>query len=90
MRSLPSRRWRGATSCSAFGLRNCWAKAGAAAEAYASALVAAQVGVSDEDALFATLRTALTQGGVEMSDNRIRRKITETMVEARAEIMAGK
>jgi hypothetical protein len=62
---------------------------GAEAEAYASALVASNVGVSDE-ALFATLRTALTQGGVEMSDNRVRRKMEETLAEARAAIAAGR
>ena len=62
---------------------------GAEAEAYASALVASNVGVSDE-ALFATLRTALTQGGVEMSDNRIRRKMEEALAEARAAIAAGR
>ena len=61
----------------------------AEAEANASALVASNVGVSDE-ALFATLRTALTQGGVEMSDNRVRRKMEETLAEARAAIAAGR
>jgi hypothetical protein len=64
-------------------------RAGAEAESYAGAMVAAQVGASDE-ALFETIKSALAQAGVEMSDNRIRRKIAETTAEARAAIVAGK
>jgi hypothetical protein len=64
-------------------------RTGAEADAYAGALVASNVGGSD-DTLFAGLRTALSQGGVEMSDNRIRRKMEETLGEARAAIMAGR
>jgi hypothetical protein len=64
-------------------------RAGGEADSYANSLVAAQVGASDE-ALFDTIKTALTQAKVEMSDNRVRRKMTETMAEARAAIIAGK
>jgi hypothetical protein len=64
-------------------------RAGAQADSYASSLVAAQVGASEE-ALFDTIKTALAQAKVEMSDNRIRRKMTETMAEARIAIVAGK
>jgi hypothetical protein len=64
-------------------------RAGAQADSYASSLVTAQVGASDE-ALFDTIKTALAQAKVEMSDNRIRRKMTETMAEARIAIVAGK
>jgi hypothetical protein len=64
-------------------------RAGAEADSYANAMVAAQVGVSDE-ALFNTIKKALMQAKVEMSDNRIHRKMTETLVEARAAIVAGK
>jgi hypothetical protein len=64
-------------------------RAGAEADSYANAIVAAQVGASDE-ALFETIKKALAQAKVEMSDNRIQRKMTETMVEARAAIVAGK
>jgi hypothetical protein len=64
-------------------------RAGAQADSYASAMVAAQVGASEE-ALFDTIKTALAQAKVEMSDNRIRRKMTETMAEARTAIVAGK
>ena len=64
-------------------------RAGAEADSYANAMVAAQVGVSDE-ALFDTIKKALMQAKVEMSDNRIRRKMAEAMDQARAEIMAGR
>jgi hypothetical protein len=64
-------------------------RAGAEADSYASAMVAAQVGASDE-ALFDTIRRALGQAKVEMSDNRIRRKMAETTAEARAAIVAGR
>jgi len=63
---------------------------GADADSYAGALVAAQVGISDADALFNTIKTELAQAGVEMSDNRIRRKMAEAEAQAKAEIMAGK
>lgn len=66
-------------------------RAGAEADAYAAGLVASQVGAADpEEALFNAVEAALSKGAVEMSENRVRRKLTETMVEARAEIMAGK
>jgi hypothetical protein len=61
----------------------------AGAEAYASAFVADNVGVADE-ALFAKIKAALVQADVEMSDNRIRRKMDESLSEARAAIMAGR
>jgi hypothetical protein len=64
-------------------------RSGADADSYAGALVAAQVGASD-DALFGKIQADLAQAGVEMSDNRIRRKMTEAMTQAKAEIMAGK
>ena len=64
-------------------------RSGADADSDAIAFVANNVGVSDE-ALFQIVRTALTQAGVEMSDNRIRRKMEEALAQARAEIVAGK
>ena len=63
---------------------------GAEADAYAAALVAGQVGVADPDGLFEIIQTSLSQAKVEMSDNRIRRKMAETMDQAKAEIMAGR
>jgi hypothetical protein len=65
-------------------------RSGADADSYAGALVAAQVGISDADALFNKIQTELAQAGVEMSDNRIRRKMTEATARAKAEIMGGK
>jgi hypothetical protein len=63
-------------------------RSGGEADAYAATFVGAQVGASD-DALFKTVQTDLAQAGVEMSDNRIRRKMGETLSEARAAIQAG-
>jgi hypothetical protein len=65
-------------------------QSGADAESYANALVASQVGAADADGLFKTLQTTLAEAGVEMSDNRIRRKIAETADQARAEIISGR
>jgi hypothetical protein len=65
-------------------------RTGAEADADAAALVAGQVGVSDPDALFKTIQTSLSEAKIEMSDNRIRRKMAEAMAQARAEIMAGR
>jgi hypothetical protein len=59
------------------------------AEAFASAFVTDNVGISD-DALFETIRKALIEANVEMSDNRIRRKMTEALAEARAALAAGR
>jgi hypothetical protein len=65
-------------------------RSGADADSDAAALVAAQVGNADADSLFKTIRARLAEASVEMSDNRIRRKISETMAQARIEIMAGR
>jgi hypothetical protein len=62
----------------------------AGAKSYADALVAGQVGNADPDGLFKTLQGRLADAGVEMSDNRIRRRINEATEQARAEIMAGR
>ncbi|MGO8798269.1 MAG: DUF1476 domain-containing protein [Roseiarcus sp.] len=63
---------------------------GADADAWAADLVAGQVGAADPDALFAAVKAQLAKGAVEISDNRIRRRIAEAMTQASAEIMAGK
>ncbi|WP_158816165.1 ATPase inhibitor subunit zeta [Methylocapsa sp. S129] len=63
---------------------------GAEADSYAAALVAGQVGVADPDGLFKIIQTSLAQARVELSGNRIRRKMAETMDQAKAEIMAGR
>jgi hypothetical protein len=64
-------------------------KSPAEAEAYAKTLVAAQVESADDGALFESLRAELTTAGVEMSDHRIRRKMAETLAQARKDIAAG-
>jgi hypothetical protein len=65
-------------------------KQGADAEAYSKALVASQVARADEQVLFETLRADLSGAGVEISDHRIRRKMEETLTQARADIAAGR
>jgi hypothetical protein len=65
-------------------------RGGAEAESYANALVAARVGASDDESLFKTIAAALAEANVEMSENRIRRKMAETLAQAKADIMAGK
>lgn len=64
-------------------------KSPAEAEAYAKALVAAQVESADDAALFESLRAELNTAGVEISDHRIRRKMEETLAQARKDIAAG-
>ena len=65
-------------------------KKGADADAHAMALVASQVARADDGALFETLRADLNGAGVEISDHRIRRKMEETLAQARADIAAGR
>jgi hypothetical protein len=65
-------------------------KAAEEAEAYAKTIVAAQVEQTDDEALFAAIRADLGSADVEISDHRIRRKMTETLAQAQAEIAAGR
>jgi hypothetical protein len=60
------------------------------ARPYAQALVAAQVGASDPEALFNEIKVRLAKAGVDLSDHRIRRRIEEAAEQARKEIMAGR
>jgi hypothetical protein len=62
----------------------------AEAEAYANAIVTAQVERADDAALFETLRADFNSAGVEISDHRIRRKMAETLAQAKADIAAGR
>ena len=64
-------------------------KEGAAAEAYAGDLVAAQAAGQGDDELAAALRRDFDRAKVEMSDHRIRRKLEEALAEARAEFLKG-
>jgi hypothetical protein len=65
-------------------------KSPAEVEAYAKALVAAQVERADDEALFESIRAELEAAGVEMSDHRIRRKIAEALAQARKDLAAGR
>ncbi|HEV3043354.1 MAG TPA: DUF1476 domain-containing protein [Roseiarcus sp.] len=60
------------------------------AEAYAKTVVAAQVERADDEALFAALRAAFNSAGVEVSDHLLRRKMSETLAQAQAEVAAGR
>ncbi len=62
---------------------------GEAAEAYADALVAAQVGRGDDD-VAAALAHDFAAAGVDISAHRVGRKMAEVMAEAVAEIKAGR
>jgi hypothetical protein len=62
---------------------------GAHADSYANSFVEAQVGVDDES-VFKTISTILSQANIEMSENRFRRKMAQALEQAKAEIMAGK
>jgi hypothetical protein len=64
-------------------------RTGPDADSYASDLVSAQVGAPPE-ALFNTIRGRLAEAGVDISDNRIQRKMSEALAQAKAEIMAGR
>ena len=63
-------------------------KSAAEADGYAKEIVSAQVERADDGALFESLRDELKAAGVEMSDHRIRRKMEETLAQARADIAA--
>ncbi len=64
-------------------------RTGEAAEAYANALGAAQVGRGDDD-VAAALAHDFAAVGVDISAHRIGRKMAEAMAEAVAEIKAGR
>ena len=59
---------------------------GAAAEAYANALVAKQVDRTDDEALAKTLAAEFARAKVDMSDHRICRRMAEALARAEAEI----
>lgn len=60
-----------------------------AAEKYAEDFVGAQVGASDSD-VAAGLKQDLARAGVDLSDHRLEKKMTEAMVEAITSVKAGK
>jgi len=61
-----------------------------AANAFASRLVEAQVGRPDDESLVAALKQAFAEAKVQMSNNRIRRQISEATAAALDEIAAGR
>ena len=61
---------------------------GEAAQKYAEDFVAAQVGASDDDAT-AALKQDLARAGVDLSEHRLRKKMTDAMAEAIASVRAG-
>ena len=64
--------------------------AGAAAEAYAVGVVAAELEAPGSDAVFRKLRTDFDAKGVAQSDHQIRRTMDELLVKAVDDIHAGR
>ena len=64
--------------------------AGAAAESYAEAVVAAELEAPGSDAVFRKLRTDFDAKGVAQSDHQIRRTLDELLAKAAADIQAGR
>ncbi len=62
---------------------------GKAAENYAEDFVGAQVGAGDDD-VAAALEQDLARSNVDLSDHRLRKKMTDAMAEALASVKAGK
>lgn len=63
---------------------------GDAAKALAEALVAAQIGSADDEALVARLNDDFARAGIDVSAHRIRRKLDEAAAQALADIQAGR
>jgi hypothetical protein len=64
-------------------------KHGAAAEDYASTLVATQLQGKGEEAVFRKIRTDFDVAGVALSDHQIRGKMEELLAKATEEVLAG-
>ncbi len=62
---------------------------GEAAEKYAEEFVGAQVGAGDDD-VAAALKQDLARANVDLSDHRLRKKMSEAMADAIASVKAGK
>jgi hypothetical protein len=63
---------------------------GAAAEAYATSIVTAEVDKPDSDSVFSKLRRDFDEKGVVQSDHQIRRTMDEAMEKAVVEIQTGR
>ena len=64
--------------------------AGAAAETYATNIVAADLDKPNSDSVFSKLRGDFDENGVAQSDHQIRRTMEEAMAKAVAEIQTGR
>ena len=62
---------------------------GEAAEKFAEAFVGGQIGRSDDD-VAAALKDDLVRGNVDLSDNRLRKRMGEEMAAALVSVKAGK
>ncbi len=64
-------------------------KTGADAQAYADALVAAEVSADADERVVATIKKDFAAAGVDQSEHQIRRTLEELFVKAKAEIKDG-
>ncbi|BDV34987.1 hypothetical protein SS37A_25160 [Methylocystis iwaonis] len=64
-------------------------KTGADAQAYAEALVAAEVSAHADEQVVATVKKDFEAAGVDQSEHQIRRTMDEMLAKAKAEIQAG-
>ena len=64
-------------------------KTGDAAQAYADALVAAEVAADADDRVVATVKKDFEAAGVDQSEHQIRRTMDEFLAKAKAEIQSG-
>jgi hypothetical protein len=64
-------------------------KSGADAQAYADALVVAEVSADADERVVATVKKDFEAAGVEQSEHQIRRTMDEMLAKAKAEIKAG-
>jgi hypothetical protein len=64
-------------------------KTGAEAQAYAAALVAAEVSADADERVVATVKKDFEAAGVDQSEHQIRRTMEEMLAKAKAEIKAG-
>jgi hypothetical protein len=64
-------------------------KTGADAEAYATALVSAEIKENGDASVFQVIRTDFDAAGVAQSDHQIRRKMEELLAQAAKEIFTG-
>ena len=64
-------------------------KTGPEAEAYAEALVTAEVSAHPDEPVFSKVKADFAAAGVEQSDHQIRRRLDELLETAKAEVKQG-